>query len=114
MLILSDILASAFLAAHELYRIIRRHEDWKRLVLYMAVWVSAVLLFIKAPFIRYGLAFLLMLPLLAAVTCIDLHQKGVVRISLGVPALMILLLFTPYIDNYFQDFGVFVRHNVMA
>ena len=55
-----------------------------------------------------------MLPLLAAVTCIDLHQKGVVRISLGVPALMILLLFTPYIDNYFQDFGVFVRHNVMA
>ena len=114
MLILSDILASAFLAVHELYRIIRRHEDWERLVLYIAIWASAALWFTEAPFIRYGLAFLLMLPLLAAVTCIDLHQKGFVRIALGVPALTILLLFTPYIDNYFQDFGVFVRHNVTS
>lgn len=114
MLILSDILASAFLAVHELYRIIRRHADWERLILYIAIWASALLWFIEAPFIRYGLAFLLILPLLATVTCIDLNQRGFVRIALGVPALTILLLFTPYIDNYFQDFGVFAKHNLTA
>ena len=114
MLILSDFLAFILLIIHERYRILHGTRQWGKLILYAAICASAVLWFMEAPFIRYGLAFLLVIPLLAAGTCADLNRKGLWRILYGTVALTVFLLFTPYIDNYFQDFGVFVRHNLTS
>ena len=114
MLILSDFLAFILLIIHELYRILHGTRQWGKLILYAAICASAVLWFMEAPFIRYGLAFLLVIPLLAAGTYADLNRKGLWRILSGTAVLTVFLLFTPYIDNYFQDFGVFVRHNLTS
>ena len=114
LLIMSVFLSSVLIFIHELYRLIRGKIEWERTFMYLAIWASTLLWFIEAPFIRYGLAFLLSIPLLAAGICVDAHKCGFRRIALGITLLTIFLMYTPYVDNYFQDFGVFVKHELKS
>lgn len=61
----------------------RRKMEWEQVILHGAVFGSVAGWFLLAPFIRYGLAFLLMLPLLAAGSWLKKMQNGPSKIAAG-------------------------------
>ena len=112
MLILAFVFGFAGMIVHEVIGVLRHKCNPQWLILIFAIGCSALLWFLQAPFIRYGLSFLLEIPLLFAGLCMGGHKKGFMQIVAGLSTILIFILFTPYIDNYFQDFGVFTGHNI--
>lgn len=82
------------------------------LVLYLAIICSAGVWFFLAPFIRYGLSFLLVFPLIGIACWYDAPKKGLYSLSSGILVFALFLCLSPFIDNYVTDAGVFLKHNV--
>ncbi|WP_024867285.1 LIC_10190 family membrane protein [Butyrivibrio sp. FCS014] len=78
---------------------------------YMAILVNLVMWFMTAPFIRYGLAFMLLLPLCVMGDALDViaRKKNIVLAFL---AALIAINFFSWIDRYFTDDLVFVKHYI--
>ncbi len=93
-------------------KLFRKKTSGAILILYLTLLSSLVLWFAMAPFIRYGLAFLLVLPLLAIGETLSFAQKGIVKITTGVFIALIFFSLSPFWDQYISDAGVFVKHNV--
>ena len=80
MLLTGNIIAAALTGFTALYRFIRKEKiSWDCVVLYAAVFAGIAGWFFTAPFIRYGLAFLLILPCMAAgewIRPVRMDRKG--------------------------------------
>ena len=81
-------------------------------VLHLTVWANLLVWFLMAPFIRYGLAFLLAAIMLAIGECISMPRRGFFSIVTGSLLFCILVSVSPYWDQYITDAGVFVKHGL--
>lgn len=95
------------------YKIVKKIEiKAELLVLYLGLIASAGIWFFMAPFIRYGLGFLLVIPLLAMASWFDYEKKGLQSIITGTLVTCMLFAFCPYVDNYVTDAGVFLKQKL--
>lgn len=81
-------------------------------VLVAAVWGNLAFWFLKAPFIRYGLAFLFAAIMLAAGEYLSRRVDGFAGIVAGTLFFCIIMCVSPYWDNYIKDAGVFVKQHL--
>lgn len=81
-------------------------------VLHLAIWGNLAVWFFMAPFIRYGLAFLFAVIMMAVGECISIRRKGFISIVTGGLLFCILVSVSPYWDQYITDAGVFVKHTL--
>lgn len=80
--------------------------------LHLAIWGNLLVWFFMAPFIRYGLAFLFAVIMLAVGECISVKRSGAFSILTGGLLFCILVSVSPYWDQYVTDAGVFVKHTL--
>lgn len=81
-------------------------------VLYLAVWANIAVWFCMAPFIRYGLAFLIAVIMIAIGEYLGEDKKGLVSIVTGSLVFCIVVSVSPYWDQYVTDAGVFVKQGL--
>lgn len=116
MLIGGVILSGILVLINTFRKIVHRYRmDCRLIVLYAGITASIVLWFFLSPFIRYGLAFLIALP---AISIGDSLHKKKTRKGLGHIATVFLLTgifvcFTPMVDQYVKDDGVFVKQTML-
>lgn len=113
MLIYSQFVGGALLTALAVIRLIEKKLNPAVIVFYLTILANIALWFMTAPFIRYGLAFLLLLPLCTAGDLLDHIEKKKSYVLIGLTALVAVNFFS-WIDNYFMDNLVFVKHNLTA
>lgn len=95
------------------YKWIKKIEIRMELVaLYIGLLGSALVWFLLAPFIRYGLGFLLILPLIGMASWFDYEKKGLQSIITGMLVFGIFICFSPYVDQYVTDDGVFLKQRL--
>lgn len=85
---------------------------WDMAVLLFVNCANIVFWFLEAPFIRYGLAFLLAVPMIALGEYTGHHWKGIYSILSGGAAFCLFIALSPYWSNYIDDAGVFLKHNL--
>lgn len=102
-LFIAAVFAGVILVAHEIYNIIQKKFDFQVTALLVGVFASFLLWFVQAPFIRYGLAFLLFLPCMAVTEYFAKKRRGFRRIVMGSSAIIIIFFVTPFIDHYIGD-----------
>ncbi|MBR1641511.1 MAG: hypothetical protein IJ683_04210 [Butyrivibrio sp.] len=112
MLIYSQFVGAVILVITSILRLREKKIDLAMVIFYLTIIANLVLWFFTAPFIRYGLAFLLLLPLCAFGDMFEyiVRKKSIV---LGLVASLVLINFCSWIDDYFMDDMVFVKHNIM-
>ena len=90
-----------------------RREKWDPAYAAFLLAVAANLLtwFFMAPFIRYGLAFLLAVPLLAVGVWLEESRKGFYSILSGCLLFGIVITLSAYWQPYITYAGVFVKQN---
>ncbi|MCM1211378.1 MAG: hypothetical protein NC318_07225 [Blautia sp.] len=81
-------------------------------ILHITIWANILVWFLMAPFIRYGLAFLFAVIMLAVGECISMPKKGFASLATGGLLFCILVSVSPYWDQYVTDAGVFVKQNL--
>lgn len=81
-------------------------------VLHLAVWGNVLVWFLVAPFIRYGLAFLIAVVMLAVGDYLGERKQGLCSIVAGSLVFGILVSLSPYWDQYVTEAGVFVKQNL--
>ena len=113
MLIYSQAVALGLLALVAFFRIREKNFKPAVLVFYLTILVNIAVWFVTAPFIRYCLAFLLLLPLCAFGDALDLIIRKKNYLLIGLSAL-ILINFCSWIDSYFTYDLVFVKQNLTA
>ena len=82
------------------------------IILHIAIWGNIAVWFFIAPFIRYGLAFLIAVIMIAMGEYISDKKKGFYSIVTGCLAFCIFVSVSPYWDQYVTDAGVFVKHSL--
>ncbi|MCM1267593.1 MAG: hypothetical protein NC302_06780 [Bacteroidales bacterium] len=82
------------------------------LILLAAIAANGIMWFMVAPFIRYGLAFLLSFCMLAFGMWLSERGRGLYCIAAGGLVFLVFLSMTPFLDNYVTELGVFVKHNL--
>ena len=111
MLIYSQLVGGVLLLIMAVIRIRQKKLKFATVVFYITVFANLAMWFFTAPFIRYGLAFLLILPLCAVGEAIDcITEKK--SITLIVLSSLVIINFFSWIDNYFMDDLVFVKHHL--
>ena len=96
------------------YKMVKKIEvRIELIVLYIGMIASALVWFFMAPFIRYGLAFLITLPLISMASWYDYQKSGFHSIITGSVVVCMFFCFSPYVDNYVTDDGVFVKQNLL-
>lgn len=85
---------------------------WDFFTLVMTVFACLLVWFLMAPFIRYGLAFLFAVSMLAVGEYLSEEKKGFYSILTGGLIFLIVVSISPYWDNYITDAGVFLKQNV--
>jgi len=113
MLLGANVLGIVLAGFNLVYKWFRKIEiKVELIVLYLGLLASALVWFLMAPFIRYGLGFLLVLPLLGMASYFDYEKKGFQSIATGVLVFCIFLCFSPYADHYVTDAGVFLKQKL--
>lgn len=82
------------------------------IVLHLAVWANIVVWFFMAPFIRYGLAFLIAVIMIATGEYLSERKSGICSIVTGSLVFGIVVSVSPYWDQYVMDASVFVKQNL--
>lgn len=111
MLIYSQIVGSVLLGINAFYRLIKKEISVAIIVFYVTVYLNIIMWFLTAPFIRYGLAFLLVLPLCSLGDFWDyaVKKQSVISFLLGA---LIIINFCSWVDHYFMDDMVFVKRYI--
>ena len=113
MLLLSNVLGMILAGCNLYYKWKNRMEvRTEMLTLYAGMIASAVLWFVQAPFVRYGLGFLLVIPVLAMASWYDYEKRGLQSIVTGSVVFLMFLCFSPYVDHYTTDAGVFLKQRL--
>lgn len=109
MLIYSQFVGFILVFINLFYRFREKKIKAPVVLFYATIFLNLAMWFFTAPFIRYGLAFLLLLPLCAiGDTCDILVRKK--SIAIAVLSALILINFCSWIDDYFMDSAVFAKH----
>ena len=82
------------------------------MVLHLAVWGNLTVWFLMAPFIRYGLAFLIAVIMIAVGEYLSERKTGFFSIVAGSLLFCIVVSVSPYWDQYITDAGVFIKHSL--
>lgn len=82
------------------------------LFLYLGMIAALAVWFFLAPFIRYGLAFLLAVPMTGLALWYDQEKKGFYSIMTGTAVVCLFLCLSPYMDHYVTDDGVFLKQQL--
>lgn len=85
---------------------------WELVVLFLAIWGNVAVWFFMAPFIRFDLAFLFAVIMIAVGTCISEKRHGFHSILTGGMLFCILVSVSPYWDHYITDAGVFIKQKL--
>lgn len=80
--------------------------------LYLAIWANIAVWFCMAPFIRYGLAFLIAVVMIAVGEYLGEKKRGFGSIVTGSLVFCIIISVSPYWDQYVTDDGVFVKQGL--
>lgn len=109
--------AVALGAVLQLVLVVRR--IWRRqkirlplAVLHLAVWANIAVWFFEAPFIRYGLAFLFTVIMVAVGEYMSEENSGFGSIVTGGLVFCMIISVSPYWDQYVTDAGVFVKQSL--
>ena len=78
-------------------------------VLHLAIWGNIFVWFLMAPFIRYGLAFLISVVMISVGDYLSERKQGLCSIVAGSLVFCILVSVSPYWDQYVTDAGVFIK-----
>ncbi len=84
-------------------------------VFYVMVAANLTVWFVTAPFIRYGLIFILIIPLLGAASAAEAVKDRLKRVSgyvMIMTSILIAVCFAARIDHYLMDDLVFVKHHL--
>lgn len=85
---------------------------WELVVLFLAILGNVAVWFFMAPCIRFELAFLFAVIMIAVGTCISEKRHGFHSILTGGMLFCILVSVSPYWDHYITDAGVFIKQNL--
>ena len=113
MLILTNLLALVLDVAILLHTISRKKKiNWNLLLLNVVVILSAVAWLFLAAFIRYGLAFLLAIPMLAVGMWMQKEKSSFYKLLSSCIVFIMFFTLTPYWDHYFTDDLIFIKQNL--
>ncbi|MBD5462907.1 MAG: hypothetical protein HDR24_07595 [Lachnospiraceae bacterium] len=84
------------------------------IILHIAIWGNIAVWFLVAPFIRYGLAFLIAVIMIAIGEYLSEKKRGFYSIVTGGLVFCIIVSVSPYWDQYITDAGVFVKQDLKA
>ena len=114
MLLIGNVIALAGLALGGVYTVFVRREKlpWDKMMLYVATLCSIAGWFLTAPFIRYGLAFLLLLPCMVIGEWIRPIRMGPVRILSGFGCVGVFLCLGMFWDYYVLFNLVWIKQNM--
>lgn len=114
MLLIGNVIALAGLALGGVYTVFVRRGNlpWDKMMLYVATLCSIAGWFLTAPFIRYGLAFLLLLPCMVIGEWIRPIRMGPVRILSGFGCVGIFLCLGMFWDYYVLFDLVWIKQNM--
>lgn len=94
-------------------RIVKRQKlQLEFIVLHIAIWGNIAVWFFTAPFIRYGLAFLIAVIMIAMGEYLSENKRGFYSIVTGCLAFCIFVAVSPYWDQYITDAGVFIKQRL--
>ena len=94
-------------------RIVRKQKiRFEFVVLHLSIWGNIAVWFFVAPFIRYGLAFLIAVIMIAMGEYLSEQKRGFYSIVTGCLAFCIFVAVSPYWDQYVTDAGVFVKQRL--
>ncbi|MCM1264268.1 MAG: hypothetical protein NC118_06390 [Eubacterium sp.] len=82
------------------------------IVLHMAIWGNIIMWFFIAPFIRYALAFLIAVIMIAMGEYLSEKKRGLYSIVTGCLAFCVFVAVSPYWNQYVTDAGVFVKQGL--
>lgn len=104
-------------AVLQLVMIVRRLFQGEKLrlpfaALLLGIWGNLALWFFEAPFIRYGLAFLFAVIMIAVGGYLSEVKRGFYSIVTGGLVFCIVVFVSPYWDQYITDAGMFVKQNL--
>lgn len=114
MLVLTNVLAVILCISMLLHKAAARLKIcWNKVLLMLCLLCCTAAWFAAAPFIRYGLAFLLALPLAS----VGMWMRGGEKDSLyklfsGCIVFVMFFTMTPYWDHYFADDLLFIKRNL--
>ncbi len=112
-LIYANILGLFLSGLTVLYNLLKKIKtEGALLCLHLGMIVSILVWFFLAPFIRYGLAFLLEVPLLGIAAWYDQKKKGFYSILTGTVVVCLFLCLSPYLNYYVTDDGVFLKQQI--
>lgn len=114
MLLIGNVIALAGLALGGVYTVFVRRGNlpWDKMMLYVAILCSIAGWFLTAPFIRYGLAFLLLLPCMVIGEWIRPIRMGPVRILSGFGCVGVFLCLGMFWDYYVLFNLVWIKQNM--
>ena len=114
MLLIGNVIALAGLALGGVHTVFVRREKlpWDKMMLYVAILCSIAGWFLTAPFIRYGLAFLLLLPCMVIGEWIRPMRMGPVRIVSGFGCVGVFLCLGMFWDYYVLFDLVWIKQNM--
>lgn len=113
MLIGAGIIGTILLFVQLAERLLKRKKlKWDMIVLIMTIFGCLAVWFFMAPFIRYGLAFLFGVPLIAVGIYLSEKKRGFYSILTGGLVFCIVVSLSPYWDHYITDAGVFIKQNL--
>ncbi len=103
LLVAAALLGTVTLVIHLVYTAIIGKFRWQMAAILLGDLLSMALWFTEAPFIRYGLAFLLFTPCLAIAVYFSEKRHGLRRIVMGLSAFITIFFMLPFVDHYFGD-----------
>lgn len=113
MFLVAAVLAAVLQALLFLSRIVgKRRIRCGEIVLHLSIWADLLVWFFMAPFIRYGLAFLFAVIMIAVGGLLEEELNGFAKIMAGSLLFCIVVSVSPYWDQYITDAGVFFKHNL--
>ena len=113
MLILTNLLAIALDGIIVLHALLHKKRiNWNLVLLNTVTILSAVAWLFLAAFIRYGLAFLLAIPMLAVGMWMQKEKSSFYKLLSGCIVVLMFFLLTPYWDHYFADDLLFIKQNL--
>lgn len=82
------------------------------IILNLTIWGNIAVWFFMSPFIRYGLAFLIAVIMVALGDYLSREKERIYGLIAGGLAFFILAFFSYYVDEYIIDICVFAKHNL--
>lgn len=114
MLILTNIIAVVLDLSILLHKILSKTKlCWNTVLLNLCVLSCSIAWLFLAPFIRYGLGFLLATPMLAVGMWLKKDERGsFYKLFSGCIVFLMFFTLTPYWDHYFMDDVLFIKQNL--